>query len=49
MTWKEIKDKIESEGVRDQDNISYIDISSDLGSDLTINCEENHGEWSIVN
>ncbi len=28
MTWKEIKQKIESLGVKDDDRISYIDIDS---------------------
>ncbi len=56
MTWKEIKDKIEELGVKDEDRLSYIDISCDLLADLstiTATKSENKtisvNEWRVEN
>lgn len=30
MTWKEFKDEVERQGVKDNNTIDYIDVSTDL-------------------
>lgn len=49
MTWKEIKDKIESEGVQDNSIINWIDISLDINEAKDIECIKTHGHWEISN
>lgn len=50
MTWKEIKDKIESLGVKDEDVIQYIDIDSTMfGSIKDIEADIKNEEWRINN
>lgn len=46
MTYKKFKDKLEAAGIKDEDEIDYIDISSD--GELVINAPENENEgWEI--
>lgn len=33
MTWEEIKGAIEAQGIKNEDNIIYIDISTDFSND----------------
>jgi hypothetical protein len=33
MTWKEFKERVEREGVKDEDEINFIDVSFPLYSD----------------
>lgn len=45
MTWKEFKDKVESEGVKDNNDINYIDVSCDDANDIIV--ENNGVGWGI--
>lgn len=38
MTWEEIKGAIEAQGVKNEDNIVYIDISTDFSTDADNIC-----------
>jgi len=42
MTWKDFKDKCEMQGIKDDDNIWYIDIS-----DKFFECQLRDGDWVI--
>lgn len=41
MTWKEFKEQVEAEGVKDDMEIDYIDISMDYGDGLCVNVDRN--------
>lgn len=43
-TWKQIKEEIEAEGVKDEDQIAYIDID---GYMIIICTKEDNGGWCI--
>lgn len=47
MTWKEIKDKIELQGVKDSDSIDYIDISSEVYANNPIIAIKEDEGWRI--
>jgi hypothetical protein len=46
MTWKEIKDEIEKQGVKDEDKVNYIDISYHI-EDVTITKDSVNDGWEI--
>lgn len=43
MTWKELKEKVEAEGVKDDDLVWYIDVSSYD----TVQVESHINGWKI--
>jgi hypothetical protein len=50
MTWKEFKDGVEAQGVKDDDPVHNIDYSSaDTFSGVECHKETETGSWSISN
>lgn len=47
LTWKEIKEKIEAEGVKDEDLVAYIDIDSFSSINAIKSRDDEKGEWCI--
>jgi hypothetical protein len=46
MTWKEFKDKVEEEGVTDESEIDYIDISSFSEINISHFTQDGWGIWN---
>lgn len=50
MTWKDIKDKIESLGIKDESIIDYVDIDCRVYTEIEdIVVNKNGEEWIIEN
>jgi len=47
MKWKDVKKRIESFGVKDDDEIAYIDISSDSWIDFIAEYDSVVKDWHI--
>lgn len=48
MTWQEFKTKVESQGVKDSDNISWITVITTVEGNSEFNSRlNNENEWEI--
>lgn len=48
MTWKEIKDAIEAEGVQDEDEVAYIDMQPFDAGDISAARRTPEEGWQIT-
>lgn len=45
MTWKEFKERVEAEGVKDEDELWYIDV---VGGEGIMHVEDSRIGWKIT-
>jgi len=43
MTWKEFKERVEAQGVRDDDRIDYIDVAADVSDYVDVVRDDQTG------